>query len=246
MRVLLGNVLWNLVVQSDMMTKAILLGLLLLSVVCWTIVFYKLILLKVKKQQLKDVLATLEKLENYDQLVVTARTLYKTYPGHLLNAQCNQAQKVLQRVMRKEFLDYELKALDEQRFMVLDDMMSVEESYLPLLSVTAAVAPLIGLFGTVWGLTHSFISISEKQIADIVTMAPGIAEALLTTIAGLMVAIPASVSYYYLKGEINQIEFDLQKLSDIVHNSVRITLLEGKSGYEIPITTQQTQTTVAS
>ncbi len=246
MRVLLGNVLWNLVAQSDMMTKAILLGLLLLSVVCWTIVFYKLILLKVKKQQLKDVLVTLEKLENYDQLVATARTLHKTYPGHLLNAQSNQAQKVLQRVVKREFLDYELKALDEQRFMVLDEMMSVEESYISLLSVTAAVAPLIGLFGTVWGLTHSFISISEKQVADIVTIAPGIAEALLTTVAGLMVAIPASVSYYYIKGEINKVEFDLQKLSDIVHNSVRITLLEGKSGYEIPITAQQTQATVAS
>lgn len=246
MRVLLGNVLWNLVAQSDMMTKVILLGLLLLSVVCWTIVFYKLILLKVKKQQLKDVLVTLEKLENYDQLVATARTLHKTYPGHLLNAQCNQAQKVLQRVVKREFLDYELKALDEQRFMVLDEMMSVEESYISLLSVTAAVAPLIGLFGTVWGLTHSFISISEKQVADIVTIAPGIAEALLTTVAGLMVAIPASVSYYYIKGEINKVEFDLQKLSDNVQNSVRITLLEGKSGYEIPITAQQTQATVAS
>ena len=246
MRVLLGNVLWNLVAQSDMMTKIILLGLLFLSIVCWTIVFYKLILLNVKKQQLKDAVIKLEKIENYDQIIIIAHALYKTYPGHLLNAQCNQAQKVLQRTLKKEFLDYELKALDEQRFTLLDDMISVEESYISLLSVTAAVAPLIGLFGTVWGLTHSFISISEKQVADIVTIAPGIAEALLTTVAGLMVAIPASVSYYYIKGEINKVEFDLQKLSDNIQNNVRITLLEGKSGYEIPITAQQTQTTVAS
>ena len=65
---------------------------------------------------------------------------------------------------------------------ILDDMIGNEESYLPVLSTSAAISPLLGLFGTVWGLIHSFISISQRGSADIVTVAPGIAEALITTL----------------------------------------------------------------
>jgi len=72
----------------------------------------------------------------------------------------------------------------------------------------------LGLFGTVWGLVHAFIRISEKQSADITTVAPGIAEALITTLAGLLVAIPALVMYHYLMSEIRTIERQLFILAD--------------------------------
>ena len=71
-----------------------------------------------------------------------------------------------------------------------------------MLSVSAAVSPLLGLFGTVWGLVHAFVRIGELQTADIATVAPGIAEALITTLAGLMVAIPALVMYHYVANKI--------------------------------------------
>ena len=80
----------------------------------------------------------------------------------------------------------------------VDAIVVHEESYLPFLSTSAAVAPLLGLFGTVWGLIHAFMRISEKQVADITTVAPGIAEALVTTLAGLFVAIPALIMFNYL------------------------------------------------
>ena len=80
--------------------------------------------------------------------------------------------------------------------------MRTEESYLPFLFTSASVSPLLGLFGTVWGLVHAFIRISEKQSADITTVAPGIAEALITTLAGLLVAVPALVMYHYLIAQI--------------------------------------------
>ena len=75
---------------------------------------------------------------------------------------------------------------------------------------------MIGLFGTVWGLMHSFMSIAQKHTADIVTVAPGIAEALLTTLAGLMVAIPALIMYHYLTHRVRLLEHDLYKLSDVI------------------------------
>ena len=98
----------------------------------------------------------------------------------------------------------------------VDTLVSNEESYLPLLSTSAAVAPLLGLFGTVWGLVHAFIRISEKQSADITVVAPGIAEALITTLAGLVVAIPALVMYNYLVVRVRQIEDQIVNLADKV------------------------------
>ena len=84
-----------------------------------------------------------------------------------------------------------------QRYLAqtVDVVMAHEESYVSLLATSAAIAPLLGLFGTVWGLVHAFMSIHELQSADIATVAPGIAEALITTLVGLMLAIPALVMF---------------------------------------------------
>jgi biopolymer transport protein ExbB/TolQ len=73
---------------------------------------------------------------------------------------------------------------------------------------------LLGLFGTVWGLIHAFIRISEKQAADITVVAPGIAEALITTLAGLIVAIPALIMYNYLIVRVRHIETQMVQLAD--------------------------------
>jgi biopolymer transport protein TolQ len=247
MRMLLGNGLWHLVTQADSVTKVVLFGLLAASIACWTIVFYKLVLLNLKNKQLKEVLKKLKRVNTLEQLVALTNAESKTYPGHLLANQLNHAKEALQRSKTKERLGKEELVLDELRFSCIEDMIHLEEKYLPVLSVTAAVSPLVGLFGTVWGLTHSFISISEKQAADIVTIAPGIAEALLTTLGGLMVAIPVLIMYHYLRGHVDEIEFKLHKISEKVHAHVRITLLEGKDGHEISITSQEaSKGTVAS
>ncbi len=69
--------------------------------------------------------------------------------------------------------------------------------FLTYLSICSAVGPLLGLLGTVWGITNAFIAIGQMGSANITVVAPGIAEALVTTIGGLLVAIPASVFYNY-------------------------------------------------
>jgi biopolymer transport protein TolQ len=97
---------------------------------------------------------------------------------------------------------------------MVENVVAEEESYLPILATSAAVAPLLGLFGTVWGLIHAFIRISEKQAADITVIAPGIAEALITTLAGLIVAIPALVLYNYLVIRVRQLEGQIIHLAD--------------------------------
>ncbi len=69
------------------------------------------------------------------------------------------------------------------------------ERYLPLLGTIGSVSPFIGLFGTVWGIMNAFHAIGLKGTADLTTVAPGIAEALINTAAGLFVAIPSVIAY---------------------------------------------------
>lgn len=73
------------------------------------------------------------------------------------------------------------------------------EKYLNFLATTGSTTPFIGLFGTVWGIMNSFLGIGRIGAASLAVVAPGIAEALIATAAGLVAAIPAVVAYnYYL------------------------------------------------
>ena len=72
----------------------------------------------------------------------------------------------------------------------------------------------MGLFGTVWGLIQAFMAIGEKQSADIAAVAPGIAQALTTTLAGLLVAIPAFVMFSYLSWQLKSLEQKLMQFAD--------------------------------
>ena len=72
---------------------------------------------------------------------------------------------------------------------------------LPFLATTASATPFIGLFGTVWGILGAFRQIGITGSTSIVTVAPGIAEALVNTAAGLVAAVPALIAYNYFNGQ---------------------------------------------
>ncbi len=78
------------------------------------------------------------------------------------------------------------------------------ERYLSFLATTASAAPFIGLFGTVWGIMAAFHSIGAQGSASLAVVAPGIAEALIATAAGLGAAIPAVVGYNYFLGRVRR------------------------------------------
>lgn len=85
------------------------------------------------------------------------------------------------------------------------------------LVIVSNVAPLLGLLGTVWGLTIAFMSIAtEGGLGKPEQLATGIAQALITTIAGLVVAIPALVAYYWLKAKVDR----LARLAESVYADV--------------------------
>jgi biopolymer transport protein TolQ len=79
------------------------------------------------------------------------------------------------------------------------------EDLLPFLATTGSATPFIGLFGTVWGIMNAFSGIAATGNATLATVAPGIAEALIATAAGLAAAIPAVMSYNYFLSRIRTV-----------------------------------------
>ncbi|MBZ8118588.1 protein TolQ [Roseovarius sp. LXJ103] len=88
------------------------------------------------------------------------------------------------------------------------------QSQLSILATVGSTAPFIGLFGTVWGIMHSFIGIAEAGNTNLAVVAPGIAEALLATALGLMAAIPAVVFYNKLSADVDRLVAGYEAFAD--------------------------------
>jgi biopolymer transport protein TolQ len=85
---------------------------------------------------------------------------------------------------------------------------------LPYLATVGSVSPFVGLFGTVWGIKHSFEAIAMQQNTNLAVVAPGIAEALLATALGLLAAIPAVVAYNRLSADAERLTGALENFAD--------------------------------
>ncbi len=91
---------------------------------------------------------------------------------------------------------------------------------LNFLATVGAVAPFVGLFGTVWGIMNSFFQIGQQQNSSLAVVAPGISEALFATAIGLFAAIPAVIAYNRFSHRVDQIEARLQRFADRFHASL--------------------------
>ncbi|PIE08815.1 MAG: protein TolQ [Rhodobacterales bacterium] len=85
---------------------------------------------------------------------------------------------------------------------------------LPFLAIVASSAPFVGLFGTVWGIMHSFIEIAQHENTNLAVVAPGIAEALFATGLGLLAAIPAVIFYNKLTADSDGIAAGWEAFAD--------------------------------
>jgi len=87
------------------------------------------------------------------------------------------------------------------------------EAGITLLATTGSTCPFIGLFGTVWGIMTAFLALSAAHSSNIQAVAPGIAEALITTAVGLVAAIPAQVFYNYLTARVHVLGTDMENFT---------------------------------
>jgi biopolymer transport protein TolQ len=215
MGLITDNMVMQLLAQSDAMTKFVLLILLFMSVLCWAVFFYKIVLFNLKRREMRSALQHLKKVHTLDDLRTMAAAFAHTLPGYVVAKNLSFLKSLLEtNESRIPLSEHELELLQQRVEQTIDNITYKEESYLFILSSTVAVAPLLGLFGTIWGLVHSFVNISQQQQADITTIAPGMAEALITTLFGLMVAIPAMLMSHYLQVQVRNLEQQLLNFAD--------------------------------
>jgi biopolymer transport protein TolQ len=94
-----------------------------------------------------------------------------------------------------------------------------------LLAISASVCPFLGLLGTVWGIMNSFFEIGNQGSASLPVVAPGIAEALITTLVGLAVAIPAVLFYNYFVHRVERIENEVGEFKNLLFSHVKRDIL---------------------
>jgi len=204
----------QMVFYAGPMVKFVLLLLFFLSLSSWTIIFMKLRLLKKFRDENETFLEVFSssreiskvylesKIFNFSPLAKIFRTGYaefsrsKMLQGNPDEGKVFQSQQPImenvQRVVKK----------------VLSAESSRLERGLTLLATTGNTSPFIGLFGTVWGIMTSFRSIGMKGSASLAVVAPGIAEALIATAAGLAAAIPAVVAFNYFNRRIRAFQIE--------------------------------------
>jgi biopolymer transport protein ExbB len=187
---------WNMFLAADVVVKAVLLSLVFASVVTWTILLAKSLELAAAWRQMHAGRAALG----------SARSLVEAMQK--LRAQRCPVTAMVTAAHEESVLSAEIpgEGLKERVISRLERVEAAAARVVNrgtgLLATIGATSPFVGLFGTVWGIMNSFIGISKMQTTNLAEVAPGIAEALLTTAFGLGAAIPAVVIYNYFARQI--------------------------------------------
>ncbi len=209
-----------LVLKATIVVKIVLCILLFMSVISWTIIIYKTILFLKFKGQIKN---DVQLLKNSANLSSALRILSTKNNSFIYSMSFN----VLEELKKIKKLSYpkKEKIASEAMETIINNNISEklnELSYaLSFLATCTNSAPFIGLFGTVWGIMHSFHNIGIQKTAGLATVAPGIAESLIATAFGLAVAVPASIAYNAFVRSLENIELYLYSYKAIFTTMVK-------------------------
>jgi biopolymer transport protein ExbB len=180
---------WGMFIHADVVVKAVIIGLALASVATWTVLLVKTIQLRAAKRGARRALVILLSARSF---LDGARhfTGQRSAVARLLVAAEDELDKSrgLSAEGIKERVAWQLERIEVAAGQHIGRGMGI-------LATVGAIAPFVGLFGTVWGIMNSFIGISRAHTTNLAIVAPGIAEALLATAFGLAAAIPAVVIY---------------------------------------------------
>jgi biopolymer transport protein TolQ len=179
-----GDTVLTLIFKAGLIVKFVLLLLLFFSVFSWAIIFYKLRLLSKIEKESKEFYQAFLKDKQWDALYKSTKKLTLSPLANLFRAAYSIEDAGIDEIKST------LKKIESMEAARL-------EKYLTFLATTGSTAPFIGLFGTVWGIMNSFMGIGRIGAASLAVVAPGIAEALIATAAGLVAAIPAVIAYNY-------------------------------------------------
>ncbi len=204
--------LGELIANAGLVAKFVLLVLFFLSVVCWAIILQKAMQFRHINRETHRFLKVYRESRRFSVVGGGAKRL-RTSPlarvyssayqelggtGNPLPDVMDGPQEDVEEGIGPERLDSVQRAMRRVQASEIERM----ERYLSFLATTASAGPFIGLFGTVVGIINSFQQIGAQGSASLAIVAPGIAEALIATAAGLLAAIPAVVAYNYFVGKV--------------------------------------------
>jgi biopolymer transport protein TolQ len=192
----------QMVLQAGLVVKGVLIILLFFSIVSWTIIFYKWRMFSKADGETQNFIRTFNTTRNPKDLYAASKRFELSPVARLFkSAYAEKAysdKQELRRMLRR------FGTLEAARL----------EKYLHFLATTGTTTPFIGLFGTVWGIMNAFTGIGAAGSASLAVVAPGIAEALITTAMGLAAAIPAVIFYNYYLSKANRMIIAMEDFSE--------------------------------
>jgi biopolymer transport protein TolQ len=216
-----GQDVFALVARSSPISKLVLLVLILFSVTSWGIILFKLWALNRAERQSTAFLDVFRRSAKFSEVQAVCKNLSESplvgifQAGYAeLNTQLRQGvptqsgATVAARVTLKS-----LPALDRALLRAAGVEVNKLESRVSFLATTASITPYIGLFGTVWGIMAAFQGIGQTGSTNLAVVAPGIADALIATAAGLFAAIPAVYFYNHLASRVKLLASEMDDFS---------------------------------
>ena len=207
---------FKLILEASLVVQLVLLVLLFFSIFSWAIIFFKRKTMKSASLHSMKFQEIFRKSRDLMEVNVAAQK-YKASP---LAALFQNAFKELAHINKTKtgLTESGMDRINRSMVKASNREVARLEKMMNFLATTGSVTPFIGLFGTVWGIMDSFQEIGIQKTASLVTVAPGIAEALIATAVGLFAAIPAVIAYnFYLhkiKEQIAEMEdFSIEFLS---------------------------------
>src|SRR5437867_1783370 len=183
--------------------KSVLLILLAMSIYSWAVIWNRLRLYARVEREDREFLGVFRRLPPSSDF----RLVCEQHPQSLIARVAISGQRALDQhpsdAGGSAALRYEIaqRAMDRSA----SEETSRLERHVGFLATTGSVSPFIGLMGTVWGVMTAFLNIGAQGSASLIVVAPGIAEALIATVAGLAAAIPAVVGYNHLLGRLRDL-----------------------------------------
>lgn len=209
----------NLILSASGFAQAIMIILVLCSLISWAITFSKLFAIRSAKKATErfnlqfrgndDLHSLFVMVSNLETKPTNSKIFYNAIAelNRMTNLGVNNKSQILNNIER---------AVN----MTIDEETNDLESKLSILATFGSVSPYIGLLGTVWGIMSAFIGLGDGGQATLASVAPGIAEALIATAAGLFVAIPAYIFFNKFTTDVNYIYTKMTRFSDELLNII--------------------------
>lgn len=206
-------------------SKVVLLVLFLFSVVSWTIILLKWRTFSAGDRDDRRFTNAFAKTKDQEELRRQARRLPASPTAMLFLGVTDRLQEEGREGLTVGSADpVEEQSPADRQYMdrvvahLVQDQIARQETYLPFLATTGNITPFVGLLGTVMGIIDAFGEIGKQGTASISAVAPGVAEALVATAAGLFTAIPAVIAYNYFLNRIRKSSFRAEAFSiELVH-----------------------------